>query len=138
MTPWLMRVVLAGVANAITILVAAAVLDRFEINAVPFIVAVVIFTAAVVLIKPSAESLAGKYAKGVTWVAGLVTTYVALLLADIFSDGIQIEGVGTWIIATLIVWAGTLLYDLVDDQLIAAIGTATDRGGTGPARGRTA
>jgi putative membrane protein len=138
MTPWLLRVVLAGVANAITILIAAAILDRFEINAVPFIVAVVIFTAAVVLIKPFAESLAGKYARGVTWVAGLVTTYVALLLADIFSDGIEIEGVGTWILATLIVWAGTLLYDLVDDQVIAAVGSATDRGGSGPARRRAA
>jgi hypothetical protein len=28
--------------------------------------------------------------------------------------------VGTWILATLIVWAGTLLYDVVDDKIIAA------------------
>ncbi len=94
----------------------------------PYIVAVIIFTLAVVLIKPFAERLAGKYAQGATWLGGLVATYVALLLADILSDGIEIEGIGTWILATLIVWAGTLLYDLVDDKVIAA---AESRLGTG-------
>jgi hypothetical protein len=50
------------------------------------------------------------------------------LLADILSDGIEIEGIGTWILSTLIVWAGTLLYDVVDDKVIAA---AEGRLGTG-------
>jgi putative membrane protein len=128
MSPWLLRAALAAAANAITLLIAAAVLDRFEINALPFIVALAIFTLAVILIKPFVESVAGKYARGATWLAGLVTTYIALLLADILSDGIQIEGVGTWILATLIVWAGTVVYDLVDDKAIAAVGEATGRG----------
>jgi putative membrane protein len=128
MNPWLLRAGLAAAANAITLLIAAAVLDRFEINALPFIVAVAIFTLAVIFIKPLIESVAGKYARGATWLAGLVTTYIALLLADILSDGIQIEGVGTWILATLIVWAGTVVYDLVDDKAIAAVGEATGRG----------
>lgn len=136
MNPWLLRIGLAAAANAITLLIAAAILDRFEINAVPFIVAVVIFTAAIVLLKPVVESLAGKYAQGVTWAAGLVTTYVALLLADIFSEGIEIEGIGTWLLATVIVWLGTVAYDLVDDKVIAAAGGHA--GGAGPAHGRTA
>jgi putative membrane protein len=132
-TKWLIRVACAAAANAITIAIAAAVLDRFEINAVPYIVAVAIFTAAVILIKPIAENLAGDYASGATWLAGLVATYIALLLADILSDGIEIEGFGTWILATLIVWAGTLIYDLVDDKVIALIGGRVGGAGRSPA-----
>jgi putative membrane protein len=132
-TKWLIRVACAAAANAITIAIAAALLDRFEINAVPYIVAVAIFTAAVILIKPIAERLAGDYASGATWLAGLVATYIALLLADIFSDGIEIEGFGTWILATLIVWAGTLIYDLVDDKVIAMVGGRVGGAGRSPA-----
>ncbi|HZB40303.1 MAG TPA: hypothetical protein VE487_05020 [Ilumatobacter sp.] len=114
------RTGLAAAANAITIAIAAALFDKFTINALPYIVAVVMFTPAGLLIKPFADRMAGEYPKGAMWVGGLVATYVALLLADILSDGIQIDGVGTWIIATLIVWAGTLLYDMVVDKVIAA------------------
>ena len=114
------RTGLAAAANAITIAIAAALFDKFTINALPYIVAVVMFTPAGLLIKPFADRMAGEYAKGAMWVGGLVATYVALLLADILSDGIQIDGVGTWIMATVIVWAGTLLYDMVVDKVIAA------------------
>jgi uncharacterized membrane protein YvlD (DUF360 family) len=120
-TKWLLRIGCAAVANAVTIAIAAALFDKFKINAVPYIVAVVIFTLAVVLIKPFADRLAGKYTKGATWLGGLAATYIALLLADILSNGIEIEGVGTWILSTLIVWAGTLIYDLIDDKVIAAV-----------------
>jgi hypothetical protein len=127
-TKWLLRIACAAAANAVTIAIAAVLFDKFDINAVPYIVAVIIFTLAVVLMKPFADRLAGKYASGATWPGGLVATYVALLLADILSDGIEIEGIGTWTMSTLIVWAGTLLYDLVDDKVIAA---AKGRLGTG-------
>ena len=127
-TKWLLRIGLAAAANAVTIAIAAALFDKFEINAWPYIVAVIIFTLVVVLIRPFADRMAGKYARGATWLGGLVATYIGLLLADILSDGIQIEGIGTWILSTLIVWAGTLLYDIVDDKIIAA---AEGRLGTG-------
>lgn len=122
MNPWLIRIGCAAVANAITLGIAAALFDKVEINAVTFIVAVLIFTLAAVLIKPLAERLAGEYASGVTWLAGLATTYLALLVTDILSDGLEIEGAGTWIMATVIVWIGTLAYDVVDDKVIAAVG----------------
>jgi uncharacterized membrane protein YvlD (DUF360 family) len=123
MNPWIVRVVLAAAANALTLLIAAALFDKISINAVTFIIAVAIFTAAALLVKPVAERLAGQYASGVTWVAGLVTTYLALLVTDIFSDGLSIEGIGTWIMGTVVVWLGTLVYDLVDDKLIATVGS---------------
>jgi len=123
MNPWIVRTVLAAAANAVTLLIAAALFDKISINAVTFIVAVVIFTVAALAVTPLAERLASQYASGVTWVAGLVTTYLALLVTDILSDGLEIEGIGTWIMGTVVVWLGTLVYDLVDDKLIASVGS---------------
>ena len=37
------------------------------------------------------------------------STFVALLITDIFTDGVSISGIGTWIGATVVVWVGSLL-----------------------------
>jgi len=120
-SPWVVRIVLAAAANAVMLLVAAALFDKIELNAVTFVVAVAIFTLCAVLVKPIAERVAGRYASGVTWVAGLATTFLALLVTDILSDGLEIEGAFTWIAGTVVVWIGTLIYDVVDDKLIATV-----------------
>ena len=51
-------------------------------------------------------------------VVALVSTYVVLLVTDLVSDGLQIEGVTTWILATLIVWLATMLYALFSLRLV--------------------
>lgn len=132
LNPWIVRIALAAAANALTLLIAAALFDRIEINAVTFIVAVAIFTLAAVAVKPLAEKVAGRYASGVTWLAGLATTFLALLVTDIFSDGLQIEGAWTWIAGTVVVWVGTLVYDVVDDKLIASVQGHLTGPGAGP------
>lgn len=128
--PWIIRIGLAAAANFITLLIAAALFDGIEINAVTFIIAVLIFTAAAVLVKPLAEKLAGQYASGVTWVAGLATTFIALLATDVFSDGLEISGAWAWIAGTVVIWLGTLVYDLVDDKLIANVQARFSDSGT--------
>jgi putative membrane protein len=81
------------------------------------------------VVKPIADKVAGRYASGVTWIAGLATTFLALLLTDIFSDGLSISGAWTWVGGTVVVWLGTLVYDVIDDKVIA---TVSDRlGATG-------
>jgi uncharacterized membrane protein YvlD (DUF360 family) len=135
MKVWIIRIVLAAAANALTLWIASLLFDNISIDAASFIVAVAIFTLAAVAVKPIAEKLAGEYASGVTWIAGLATTFVALLLTDVFSDGLSISGVGTWIGGTVVVWLGTLAYDLVDDKLIAMVGDrlgVPDIGSGGP------
>jgi uncharacterized membrane protein YvlD (DUF360 family) len=39
----------------------------------------------------------------------LISTFVALLITDLLSDGLEISGAGTWIAATVIVWLASLL-----------------------------
>ena len=41
--------------------------------------------------------------------AALLATLVALIVTDLVSDGLTIDGAGTWIAATVIVWLAALL-----------------------------
>ena len=41
--------------------------------------------------------------------AALLATLVSLIVTDLVSDGLNIDGVGTWIAATVIVWLAALL-----------------------------
>jgi uncharacterized membrane protein YvlD (DUF360 family) len=105
----LVRTLVALVANAIGLLVAAAVLDGFELNWSGFVVAVIIFTVAFALLQPFLISqLRGRSSAMLGGVA-LIATLVSLIIADLVSDGLDIEGVGTWIAATVIVWLASLL-----------------------------
>lgn len=115
---WLIRAGLALAANAVALLIAAAVLPKFEVSGFwSFILAVVIFTLATVGVK----ALLGRFTKVGTWLAGIITTWVALLLTDILSRGVDVEGIFTWIFAVLIIWVATLVYSLIDDRAFAAV-----------------
>jgi uncharacterized membrane protein YvlD (DUF360 family) len=39
----------------------------------------------------------------------LIASLIALIVADIISDGLNITGVGTWIAAAVVVWIASLL-----------------------------
>jgi uncharacterized membrane protein YvlD (DUF360 family) len=105
----LVRTLVMLLANAIGLIVAAVVLDGMEINVASFIVAVVIFTVILALMQPFfAVQLrrAGSMALGGV---ALIATLVSLIATDLLSDGFSIDGVGTWIAATVIVWLAALL-----------------------------
>ena len=88
---------------AIGLLIAAVVLDNFSITATSFIVDVVIFAVLQLVL----SRLIPRHV--VLGAVGLASTFVALLLTNLISSGLAIKGVGTWILATLIVWAVTML-----------------------------
>jgi putative membrane protein len=105
----LIRLVIAVVANAVGLLVAAAVLDGMHVNASSFFVAVLIFTIVFALMQPF---LVSQFRRGNSAALGgvaLIATLVALIVTDLLSDGFSINGVETWIAATVIVWLGALL-----------------------------
>jgi uncharacterized membrane protein YvlD (DUF360 family) len=105
------RTLVAVAANAVGLLVAAAVLDDFHLDAAGFVLAVIIFTVVFALMQPflvSSMRRGGASGAALGGVA-LIATFVALLVTDLLSDGLNIEGVGTWIAATVIVWLAALL-----------------------------
>jgi len=127
---WIIRVALALAANGLLFMLAAILFDKFSLSFTGWIIGTILFTVFTVLLRGVMASLVRKYASSATFLGGLLLTWVALLLTDLFTNerNFYLEGVGTWIFVTLIVWVGTVIYDQVDDKLIDAVsGTSARR-----------
>jgi uncharacterized membrane protein YvlD (DUF360 family) len=105
------RTLILLVANAVGLLVANAVLDGMNLDFSGFVVALVIFTVAVAIMTPFLASVLRRNQSASAALGGvaLIGTLVALIITDLVSDGLSIDGVGTWIAATVIVWLASLL-----------------------------
>jgi putative membrane protein len=110
---FLVRTLIALVANAVGLIVAAIVLDDVELDATSFVVAVVIFTAVFVLLQPFLAVNLRRMGPGMLGVVSLLATLVSLIVTDLLTDGLSISGVLTWILAALIVWLVALVATLL-------------------------
>ena len=100
-------------ANAVGLIVANLVLDDMELNASGFVIAVLIFTVAQVILQPLIVKTAMTNAQALMGGTALVTTLVGLIITDLVSDGLSITGFVTWCLATVIVWAAALVAGLI-------------------------
>ena len=116
MTALLKSVAISAAANAASLALAAWIFDRFNIEFGWFVVAVVLFTALTVVLRGVVINTVNRFARGYTIAGGLVLTWLGLMLTDLVvpASGFAIEGVGTWIGVTLIVWAAGIAYGEVD------------------------
>jgi len=107
----LVRTAIVLVGNAVGLIVASLVFDGFEIDAAGFVLALIIFTITLALMTPFLASVMRRNQSASAALGGvsLISTFVALLVTDVFSDGLSISGIGTWIGATVVVWLGSLL-----------------------------
>ncbi|HWV26383.1 MAG TPA: hypothetical protein VNZ66_04105 [Aeromicrobium sp.] len=124
---WLIRIALAVTANGVLIAVAALIFDEFAMTFGGWIVATAVMSAFTIGLTGIATKVAAQYASQATWVAGLALVFLALFIADSLFDEVYLEGGLTWILPTLIIWLGTLLYDRVDDRLADEVGQALGR-----------
>ncbi|WP_139415856.1 phage holin family protein [Agromyces laixinhei] len=109
MIRFLIRTAISLVTAALGLLVASWILPEFRIEWGGFIVAILVFAIAQAVLSPFIFNLARQHASAILGGIGLVSTFVALLIASLFPGGITISGVVTWILATLIVWIITAL-----------------------------
>jgi uncharacterized membrane protein YvlD (DUF360 family) len=100
-------------ANAIGLIVAALVLDDMAIDGSAFVLALLIFTVVEVVIEPGLRQVAVRNARALMGATALVATFIGLVVTDIVSDGLSIEGAWTWVLATIIVWLGGLIAALI-------------------------
>lgn len=111
------RIALAVLANAIALLLAAALLDGVRIDASGFVLAVIVFSLASLIVTPVVAWIVLKRMRALLGVIALVTTFAALLVTELLSDGFEIEGALDWVLATVIVWLATMIYDLFSRRL---------------------
>jgi uncharacterized membrane protein YvlD (DUF360 family) len=105
----IVRTLIALVANAVGLIVAAAVLDGMHMNVSGFLLAVIIYTVVFALMQPFLASQFRRSRSAALGGVSLIATFIALVVTDLLSDGFRISGVGTWIAATVIVWVSSLL-----------------------------
>ncbi len=101
--------VVALLANALALLVGAWVLPGMSLDGVAFVIAVALFTVTAMLVDPLLRQLAVTKTPALLGSSALVSTLVALIVTSLVSDGLQVSGAATWILATVIVWAVALV-----------------------------
>lgn len=113
MTRTLIRVGLALAGNAIGLIIAAIVLPDMSLSGAAFFVAVVIFTVLTAVIEPLVSKIAADRSSLLETASALVSTFVALVITVLVSDGLKIDGVLPWVLATVIIWLATMLVGVV-------------------------
>jgi hypothetical protein len=107
------RIVLALALNAVALWIASLLLDKMSINGASFILAVIIFTVASLVATPITHSVVKDRLPALTFLVSLIGTFLALLITDLLSDGLDIEGGLTWVLATVIVWLATVVLEML-------------------------
>lgn len=107
------RMVLELLANAVGLLVAAWMLDGFSMTTTAFVIVVVVFSALKFVLDPLIMKMSIQSVPALRGGVALVTTFVSLVITSLVNDGLQIDGVDTWILATLIVWLFGLIASLL-------------------------
>ncbi len=109
-------------AAAIGLWIAALLLSGVTLTASGFVLAIIIFAVLQALFLPFIGAMADKRDSLLLGSAGgLIATFAALLVTDLISDGLDIKGIGTWIVATLIVWiVGLIAMVLIPVILVKA------------------
>jgi uncharacterized membrane protein YvlD (DUF360 family) len=115
----LVRLALFLGSGALALFVAWLLLGAdFRLSVKGFITAVLVFSVAQVVVAPLADRLTRRYAAPLVSGVGLISTFVALLVATLLSGGLHISGLSTWIAATVIVWLVTALAGLMAPWLL--------------------
>ncbi len=76
-------------------------------------IAVLIFTAVEMLVEPFLRQMTLDGARALRGSVALVATFIGLVITDVLSTGLHIQGVSTWIFATVVVWLATLIAGLI-------------------------
>ena len=107
------QVTLAVLGNFLGILIASLLLKNFQITGLGIFISVLIFSLAQIIFAPIVSKLTSKYAPSLSSLIALATTFLSLLMASIFAGGLQINGLATWIAASIIVWILTVLLGVI-------------------------
>ena len=118
MIRFLLRIAVFLGSSAIGLLVASLIVPGVTLRPLGFLTAVVIFTVAQAILSPFFLKMASRYASAFLGGIGLVSTFVALLLASLLSNGLSIRGIGSWIAATVVVWLVTAVATVVLPVLV--------------------
>jgi len=106
---FLIRVVVFIVSAALGLVITSLVIDGFTINASGFVTSVLVFAVLQSVLSPFLAKVTHRHARALLGGVGLISTFIALVVAHFFTSGLQINGLTSWIAATVVVWLVTAL-----------------------------
>jgi len=110
MPKFLLGWLLSLAANAIALVICWLLLPGFNLSfPIGFIVAVVLFGIFSAFFSWLVFKLLRDKGSAVVALTGLISTFLALLLTSLLTDGLDIDGVTAWILGTLIIWLISVL-----------------------------
>ena len=96
-------------ANAIALVIGAQVLTDMSLSAGGFIIAVLLFTGSAMLAEPFFRQLAMRSTPALLGSTALISALVSLIVTASVTEGLQISGATTWVLATILVWVVALV-----------------------------
>ena len=119
MIRFLIRLVVYFAAAAVGLIVAAAIFEGVRVDTLGFLIVAAIYAVVLGLLTPLFQQQAQRSRSSMlSGGVGLITTFVALAVTAVLSDDLQIDGFGTWVGATVVVWLATLLASLLLPVLV--------------------
>lgn len=101
------------IANAAGVLLAAALLTGFKIDAMSFVVVLLVFTGVMILTGPLVTKVAVTSMPQIRGSISLVSAFLGLKVTEWLMAGFDIGGLSNWLAATLLVWLGSLLAEIL-------------------------
>lgn len=109
MVRFLIRVAVFVGSAALGLFLASLLIPGFHVHLAGFLVAILVFAIAQALIEWLVERIFHRSSPTVAGIAGLLSTFLALWIATLFTDGLSFDDVGAWILAAVVVWLTTAL-----------------------------
>lgn len=135
MIRFVLRTLIFLASAALGLLAADLALDGFSVSASGFAVTVVVFAVLQSVLAPFIAKTVARYAPAFLGGIGLVSSYVALLIASLVGSSLTVDGVSTWVLATIIVWLVTALATFLLPFVLLRKAVDGDRSGRGSRRG---
>jgi len=115
---FLLRVVVFLGSAALGLLVAALLVPNFSVTVSGFLATMVVFAVVQSVITPFLSKTFTKRAPILLGGIGLISTFIALFVANLVPYGLSIRGIQAWVFATLLVWVVTSVATLLLPKLL--------------------
>lgn len=114
----LISAILFVLANGAGLLLAVIILPGFYMGIFALVFAAILFSLFEVILGPLILKLAQKRMPALEGGISFVITFVGLFFTSILIDGMHIGGLINWLLASMIVWLGSLLASTVLPRFI--------------------
>ena len=101
------------IANAVGLLLATALLAGFTIDAISFVVVLLVFTGVMILTGPLVTKIAVTSMPQIRGSISLVSVFFGLKVTEWLMPGFDMGGLSNWLAATLLVWLGSLIAEIL-------------------------